>query len=326
MINKQYSISCIRLIALLLIVTSHVMKYFDFVLSGWLVVGVQIFLCISGYLYGTRDISDIPSFVNKRLKKVLIPYFITFIAVAILQFILVKDQIDLYRFLGGLVLRETLVGGEHLWFIPIILICYAVLVLLDAYKKKHVKDRDSFFIFSIIAVIAAFIVFHCFSFGCADRVICFVIGYCLGVNDNKQYVPEKLFLGMFLIIALLGNGLQIYYDCLGTQAIPESLLANYGLFIAYNHVTFGITIFILLKLLFEKMQFKPSVHRFLDISDEYSYETYLVHQFVILGPLSLMNITPCIPLNLLIVISVIIMSAFLLKLINDCISPKAKSK
>lgn len=50
--QMDYSISFIRLISFLLIITCHIQQYLNIVLAWWFNVGVQIFLCISGYLYG----------------------------------------------------------------------------------------------------------------------------------------------------------------------------------------------------------------------------------------------------------------------------------
>lgn len=44
--NKDYSVSLIRLVATVMIVTCHMMQYEDFVLAWWLNAGVQVFLFI----------------------------------------------------------------------------------------------------------------------------------------------------------------------------------------------------------------------------------------------------------------------------------------
>ena len=318
MTEKDYSISCVRLISLLLIVTCHMMQYCDFFLAWWFNVGVQIFLCISGYLYGQRSMKDIPAFVNKRLKKILLPYYITFVTVAILQYFFVRDKIDLNRFFGGLILNKHLAGGDHLWFIPVILICYAVLILLDKYKEKYVKNSDSFFIFFVASIVVAFVVFVLvFSYFRTDCIICYILGYCLGVNDTGKYIPYKFFVGLFSFFAIIGNGIQIYFVIIGESIIPKELIELYSLFRIYNHVTLGIFLFIVLKFIFDKVMFRPSMRAFLDKTDAYSYEVYVVHQFVILGPFSLMRITNVLPLNIFIILLAVIALGVLLKLIDS---------
>ena len=298
------------------------MQYYDFVLAWWFNVGVDVFLCISGFLYGSRTINDIPSFINRRLRKILVPYYITFFTVVLFQYAFVSEQIDLNLVLGGIVLRTLLMGGEHLWFVPVILICYAILIILDRYKEKYVDSMKSFILFFFIVIISSLIIFDgCFSFYKTDCIICFIIGYCLGLNDEKKYISRKCFLGVILFFALIGNGIQIYLGPIKKIKIPQNMETAARLLIAYNHVFLGITIFILLKEMLDKVSFRPSVLRFLNKTDEYSYETYLVHQFVILGPFSLLNITPYFFVNLVIVISVVVILAFLLRFIEGFIIP-----
>ena len=63
-INKEhfYSISLLRMVAMLSIVSCHIFQYYGNFLAWWFNVGVQIFLCISGYLYGQKDIGEITAF------------------------------------------------------------------------------------------------------------------------------------------------------------------------------------------------------------------------------------------------------------------------
>ncbi|HBA69387.1 MAG TPA: hypothetical protein DCZ40_08530, partial [Lachnospiraceae bacterium] len=85
----------------------------------------------------------------------------------------------------------------------------------------------------------------------------------------------------------------------------------------YNHVLLGVGIYLLLYEVFNRIHFKKLSTHILEIADKYSYEIYLVHQFFILGPLSLMQLTSCIPLNILIVIMCIVMAAYALKRIEN---------
>lgn len=67
--GKNNAISFIRMIAMEMIIICHIMQYYDFVLAWWFNVGVQIFLCISGFLYGQKAIENIARFYNQRIKK-----------------------------------------------------------------------------------------------------------------------------------------------------------------------------------------------------------------------------------------------------------------
>lgn len=65
----DYSISMIRAMSMVAIITCHFMQYLDIELAWWFNVGVQVFLCISGYLYSDREISDLLNFIKKRFKR-----------------------------------------------------------------------------------------------------------------------------------------------------------------------------------------------------------------------------------------------------------------
>lgn len=67
--GKNNAISFIRMIAMEMIIICHIMQYYDFVLAWWFNVGVQIFLCISGFLYGQKAIENIARFYNQRIKR-----------------------------------------------------------------------------------------------------------------------------------------------------------------------------------------------------------------------------------------------------------------
>ena len=75
----DYSISMIRAMSMVAIITCHFMQYLDIELAWWFNVGVQVFLCISGYLYSDREISDPIEFYKKTIQKILVDYYVVII-------------------------------------------------------------------------------------------------------------------------------------------------------------------------------------------------------------------------------------------------------
>lgn len=137
--RHDYSISVIRLVAIICIITCHMMQYFGFVLAWWFNVGVQIFLCISGFLYGQKRINNsVLNFYKKRFVKILKPYYITVVFAIVIEIILLHGDFDYVHGIATLLLRSSFSGAGHLWFIPVILMCYVITPLLNA-----VRDRDS---------------------------------------------------------------------------------------------------------------------------------------------------------------------------------------
>ena len=109
------------------------------------------------------------------------------------------------------------------------------------------------------------------------------------------------------IIAVAGNGMQIFCDY-----IANIDFTGFGIIKNYNHVMLGVFIFLLLKVIFEKVNLNR-IEKLLKLSDAYSFEVYLVHQLLILGPFSLLALTEYSLFNILIMLLGISILAFVLK-------------
>lgn len=177
---------------MLMIISCHVMQYYDLELAWWFNVGVQVFLCISGFLYGQKNIDDVIDFYNKRLKKILIPYYLVFIPFGIIEFIFARDVFSIRDFMMGLILCSTIKGSGHLWFIPTILMCYLITPLLQGYRNKCVEGKRTIVVFTVLGVIITSILIQGFTTFNPAWICCYVIGYALGVNENGGYISEKV--------------------------------------------------------------------------------------------------------------------------------------
>lgn len=58
--DKKYdiNISFVRMISTLMIVSCHICQYFGHILAWWLNCGVQVFLFMSGFLYGGKRVEN----------------------------------------------------------------------------------------------------------------------------------------------------------------------------------------------------------------------------------------------------------------------------
>ena len=89
-------------------------------------------------------------------------------------------------------------------------------------------------------------------------------------------------------------------------------LKSYDIFQNYAHVALGCAIFILVHKLFGaglSGKLPKAIKSALNVTDRLSYDAYLVHQFFILGPMSLMALTRFATLNVTIVILLTVLSA-----------------
>lgn len=92
MINQRESnaISVLRVLAMSSVVACHILQGLDNPWAWILNVGVQIFLVMSGYLYGHKQIGDWKQWFVKRFQKLYIPY-VLFVIVVVLACGLFSD-------------------------------------------------------------------------------------------------------------------------------------------------------------------------------------------------------------------------------------------
>ena len=152
--NKDYSVSLARMIAMLMIITCHIMQWLGSELAWWFNVGVQIFLCISGFLYGQKRTGNIKNFILRRFRKILIPYYIVIVPVIIIYFIFAGKDISFTKAIKVLIMCSTLRGGGHLWFVPTILLCYVCTPILESFYKEC-TTKTNLILTSVIGIVAA---------------------------------------------------------------------------------------------------------------------------------------------------------------------------
>jgi peptidoglycan/LPS O-acetylase OafA/YrhL len=291
------------------------MQYYNCFLAWWFNVGVQVFFCISGFLYGQREKQDVLDFFCHRFRKIILPYWITVIIFGTVESIFFSDVFSIKHLVGALLARLTIPGGEHLWFIPVILMCYIITPLLNEVRCEVEQKKIGAVNGTIATVIAVSLFFGLFAnYFNPAWISCYVIGYWIGVNKKQMLVRENILLVIFTILALPLNLLQGYISYL---LKPEFI--NRGIYIYwcnYNHVWLGVFLFLLGMRAFGRIRFERKA---LDITDRYSYETYLVHQFFILGPMSLMALTRWKFVNILIIYGCIVAAAFILKKLESIV-------
>ena len=310
-IKKNYTISLIRFIAMIFIITCHIFQYYGMELAWWFNVGVQMFFCISGFLYGNKKIDSPSKFVEKNYKKILIPYFCFIIPAIILFWNFHSNYINPSKIKYVFFTSMGIKGINHLWFISYILFCYLITPFLRdlAERMKKLKWPMFLIVFGLLTclmsdVFAAFDLFFRF-----DRIYCYLFGYFAAVF--MQNYKLSIFKGLTYILAVLTviiNIVRIYYSYVNPR-ISE----KFDLFVKYAHAFLGISIVLLFIILLK------NVKRcfLLDLSDKYSFYIYIVHQIFILGPFTLMDNTNSKILNIAIIILCILVSAIVLKFIAD---------
>lgn len=322
-IKKDYTISILRFMAMVFIIICHMMQYYNFFLCTWFNVGVQIFLCISGLLFGMHSMpSDLSLYIKRRFVRIYLSYVILIIPIIILFFIFHSDYISFPLAIKMLFSYDTISGGGHLWYIPTIMMCYFLSVFYWLLYEK-IEDPKKLLLLTITVLLIQVLIFETFlSYFNSAWINCYFLGFFLGQLRIKGFRQLKVQIEKtIIIIALVSNVIQITIDYFWPN-IPFDgiLLGCYHRYCNYAHVCLGVAIVILVTHFFRKVDWSDVNHAIrdaLDLSDRYSYEIYLIHQFLILGPFSLMSLTNVMFVNVVIIIIGTLLLSIVLKWISD---------
>ena len=312
--NKNFAIQIIRVLAMLFIVICHLCNESKnsmiSSLGQFFNIGVFIFIFISGFLYGNKNIDNNSKWLFNRLKRIMIPIYIF-----ILFFIFLTSFIteifhykflfiylfDLQYFLG------SVKNAGHLWFCSVIVICYLLLPLMNKYKEKLISN---FYPFSILIItISCLVGLVSKSYGLLGfYLLTFYIGYFF--KNSINIVKVKYFIPISLIIV------GLIFRIIGKYLFDNTLLYETTI-TALTHIMMTIGIFIFIYKLFNKFKASSITQKIINYFDELSYYIYIVHYMFIVGPISVMNITNNFVINLAIFIILTIMSAYVLKICTD---------
>lgn len=135
--SEKDVLNLIRWLSTLSIVLCHFLQAYGHIWAWILNVGVQVFFFLSGFLYGNKRIYHIKSFYIGRIKKLYVPYLTWMVVAIFLIFLTEPDILSTHEVIMSLLMVRTLPGLNHLWFMPIIFICYLLLPLFDRYITKN---------------------------------------------------------------------------------------------------------------------------------------------------------------------------------------------
>ncbi len=319
---RDYKISIIRILAMISIVSCHIFQSLDMQIAFWLNVGVQVFLFMSGYLYGQKTIDNNKNWIIKQFKKILVPYYIYVLCIIGVYLIFASNDMTWNNVISLLTLQifcSLPKGLGHLWFILIILACYMITPLLQKIIKSNIYARNKkIILIFIICILVEFLFFQSKITTNICNIICYILGYLIAYEKSKE--KNKTIECIIIILAIITNAIKIF-DVNSNNIVINSIL---NILVLNSHILLGSAIFIILYKLFKNINnlLRETNKKYIDTIDSYCYYIYITHHVFILGPLSLINITPIFVINLLIIIICIIISSYLLKKITDLIINK----
>jgi fucose 4-O-acetylase-like acetyltransferase len=291
------SISMVRLIAMCFIIACHMMQYMGWELAWWLNVGVQIFLCISGYLYGGKPVKDDIGFYRKSFSKLLLDYYVVVIPVIGIYYFFANESITVESAKAMLLLYDTISGGGHLWFVSVILLCYFLTPfygkLFDSVEKK---STGRFFFTAVGMLLLNELIFYRFFYYFHPAWMnCYLLGFLFRrIYERRTPIVRRAVTGVVTVIGLGLNGFQIWVSYALRPELSSAEQWFYDRLCEHAHTFLGVLLFLGLKKLFSlvlRENRTMKLYGLLRFSDQYSYDIYLVHQFLILGPFTMMELT-----------------------------------
>lgn len=324
--NRDVSISLIRGIAMLMVITCHLCEQLSQGMSGreadfflrfgnYCANGVQIFLFISGYLYAGKDRyfglrGERITFLGKSFAKILFPYYVySFLVILPVYARLQPDALTASSVAGLLLTSDTIKGVHHLWFIPYILVCYVLTpALYDI--RTYAREKVISALKVVVLLCVGTEVYGCFFAGyfVPEWICVYGIGYfwqdlCREARE-KGWGKPALFV---LFAATLATNVFRY---LARYIMAEPIANRLGgetvtLLCNWSQVLFALALFTILH---RQIKIGPVGEKVIAFSDKYSYTIYLAHMIYIKGPLGTLNLTASPALNLGVTIALVFAS------------------
>ena len=330
--EKNYSISLLRGVSTLCIIITHMLGYYNNYMTYWFNIAMLVFLFISGFLYGKKDIKSPWKWIKKQFIKIAKVYYPYLIIVIIITYVLKPEILSLKQIFTSVFMIQAFTNGvpniEHLWFLTYIIMCYIITPLLlqpicCKFKKTSISKYISLFIIYIITMqIITIPLIFVLKFKTA-WIVCYSAGYFISYryrNEDTNLLVEKNILEniifIFSIIAILA---KLYIEIVLYKKVNGIKYEMLTIIVQYLKVVIstGICLFVIDKIGTVNLKRYKNIFEF---SDKYSFEIYVVHQIFILGTFTLMNLTSYKFLNITIVFIAIFISAFLLKEIERLLS------
>ena len=285
---KDQSISLLRFFAMAAIISCHICQAQGIWAAWWLNVGVQVFLLISGFLYGQRaGVARCFAWLVRRFKKIWIPFAIAATGILVADVLSGVVTVSVRDVLLGLTCIRSghIPNGAHLWYVSVALLCYLITPVLYTMRTR-------FGIASLLVPLATLAVLGGYIVPSGFWTVVYIVGFILGSMIRDRAEDERSVMGGG---ALFSGACAIGLTGLVALGWLDFQIDSIGYVLM--HMALGVLCFCLVRWILKCSSFRPGIvlRNILKFSDTYSYEIYLTHQVLILGAFSVFKI-PGIPL------------------------------
>lgn len=305
-ISESMALSIIRVLAMMLIVACHVCQCYGYKIAFVLNVGVQVFFIISGFLYGKLDSPQSPfEFYKKRFVKVYLPYILWVLLIVVLYSVFGLYRVTIKQIVFYVLNLQSFAtpieGLNHLWFLTVLMFCY----LTTPWVKKFITKHELwFFVLFVVCCIVEFLFLKKF-YSLFAWIVLYYVGLIFGLHYSKNFSNIILVASAVVLIIL---GMEFKTDMLTSEELKE-----YSIWL---HCVLGLFLFSALYRCLSSISISNDKIGFVSHFDKLSYDVYLIHHPLIMGPLSLMFITKYSCLNVIIMLVSVYLLARVFNLIH----------
>lgn len=272
--SQSNAIDYLRVIAMFCIIACHVCQYYENKWAWVLNTGVQIFIVISGFLYGIRFVDDWVKWFKKRFCKLYIPFLLYILIVFPLYYIFKREYLKPYSLLIYLLDLQGMLGGVkglgHLWYMTAIAMCYLTTPFLQ-WVGTHCKNQIILLLFIVLIALFDFL----YMAGLFYPICLYAISYYLAQRE------VKLIRIILLVIAVIAVLIVLRWNFL-----PFNLGFDKSLMMIVWRSLMGLLVFSAFLFFSSFVEFGNN--KGVAIMSKYSYHIYIVHHLPILLPFSIL--------------------------------------
>ena len=270
-------------------------------------VGVNIFIVLSGYLFGRLGVKHpYQNWLVKRGKRIFTPYwiFLGILGIVYLTFHVHTEANNwVFSLIGMQRFSYVLPYAEHTWFITPILLCYLITPPLDILVCKLLEKPSKC---GLWILTACMLVIPAILGNLPDSAIwancCF---YALAFILGKVWVDRTV--KPWYIITAIAAVLAAFIFRFGCKFILDETILYNNIIARYTHFLASFCFLFLSSWLLNRKPWKC-----VQFFSEISFEVYLCHYLFMQSPLSVMALTGSWLVNALIAVILSVVSALIL--------------
>lgn len=293
-------VSVYRVCAMLMIFVGHFVNAYEIAaVSQMLIVGVEMFLFLSGWLYGDKKIENPGTWLWRRFLRVCVPASVWSMIAGLLYALIDGSYPSMSQVIVSLLNLQGLgrivnisvssIPLAHLWFVTIIMLCYMAVPLLDRWTSREITPGNIWQITILVGVLVALL---CYAGIRLASLFCFLLGYFMKrahvTIRGRSYCVLTLFVLGISVFRLL---CRHYID--GTVLYDEVITL-------YNRIALAVWLFYSLLYLEENTTIINHIaHRKLfSVLEKTNYYIYLTHYMFVAGNFSVMHYIASLPLQI----------------------------